>query len=92
MSAPVLDQVRAVLAAQLGLQPDQVPPDAKWEALKLNGCGRLETLDSLDRLELAMAVEDRFGIEISDDEVFRLTGVADTAALVARRLAEQADA
>jgi acyl carrier protein len=42
--------------------------------------------DSLDTIELVMAVEDEFGIEISDDEAEACRTVQDSADLVARKL------
>lgn len=41
--------------------------------------------DSLDHFELVMAIEDEFGITISDDEARPLRSVSDVVALVAQR-------
>lgn len=42
--------------------------------------------DSLDTIELVMAVEDEFGIEISDDEAEACRTVQDSVDLLARKL------
>jgi acyl carrier protein len=42
--------------------------------------------DSLDAIELTMAFEDEFGVEISDDEEAACTTVGDCVDLVARKL------
>ena len=51
--------LRRIIVEQLGVNADQVTPDAKF----------IEDLgaDSLDTVELVMAFEEEFGIEISDD-------------------------
>lgn len=42
--------------------------------------------DSIDHVEIAMAVEDRFGITISDDEAAECSTVADYSVLIRRKL------
>ncbi len=42
--------------------------------------------DSIDHVEIAMAIEDRFGITITDDEAAECTAVADYAELISRKL------
>jgi len=60
---------------------EQSYSDAKPESV-------LETdldLDSLDRLEIAIALEEEFSIEIPDPELDRCTTVADLIALLAKK-------
>jgi acyl carrier protein len=62
-------RVKAIITEQLGVNPDQVTPDAKF----------IEDLgaDSLDTVELVMALEEEFGQEIPDEEAEKLQSVGD---------------
>ena len=62
-------RVKAIITEQLGVNPDQVTPDAKF----------IEDLgaDSLDTVELVMALEEEFGHEIPDEEAEKLQTVGD---------------
>jgi acyl carrier protein len=61
------DQIRKIVVGQLGVKPDQVTPEAKF----------IEDLgaDSLDTVELVMALEETFGSEIPDEDAEKLTTV-----------------
>ena len=67
--ASTADRVKEIIVEQLGVNPDQVVPDAKF----------VEDLgaDSLDTVELVMALEEEFGAEIPDEEAEKLTSVGD---------------
>jgi acyl carrier protein len=62
-------RVKEIIVEQLGVNPDQVTPDAKF----------IEDLgaDSLDTVELVMALEEEFGQEIPDEEAEKLQSVGD---------------
>lgn len=62
----VLDRVRRLLIDQLHLrrEPDEIDPDA---VLFATGLG----LDSVDAVELTVAVEAEFGVRIPDNDVSR---------------------
>lgn len=61
--------MREIVVEQLGVKPEQVTSEAKF----------IEDLgaDSLDVVELVMALEEEFGHEIPDEEAEKLTTVGD---------------
>ena len=65
----VADKVKKIVVEQLGVSEDQVTPEAKF----------IEDLgaDSLDQVELVMALEDDFGSDIPDEDAEKLTTVGD---------------
>ncbi|HOO76602.1 MAG TPA: acyl carrier protein [bacterium] len=60
-------QVREVIVEQLGVNPDEVTPEASF----------IEDLgaDSLDTVELVMALEEKFEIDVPDEDAEKLTTV-----------------
>ena len=63
----VEDQVRAIIAEQLGIKTDEIKNDASF----VDDLGA----DSLDTVELVMALEEEFETEIPDDEAEKITTV-----------------
>ena len=63
------DRVKKIIAEQLGVDEDEVVPEASF----------VEDLgaDSLDTVELVMALEEGFGLEIPDEEAEKITTVKD---------------
>jgi acyl carrier protein len=63
------EKVKEIIVDQLGVKPEQVTPDAKF----------IEDLgaDSLDTVELVMALEEEFGNEIPDEQAEKLQSVGD---------------
>jgi acyl carrier protein len=66
---PIDQRVKDIIVEQLGVKPDQVVPAAKF----------IEDLgaDSLDTVELVMALEEEFGIEVPDEQAEKLQSVGD---------------
>ena len=62
-------KVKDIIVEQLGVNADQVDPEAKF----------IEDLgaDSLDTVELIMALEEEFSIEVPDEEAEKLVSVGD---------------
>lgn len=62
-------KVGDIIVEQLGVNADQVSNEAKF----------IEDLgaDSLDTVELIMALEEEFGIEVPDEEAEKLMSVGD---------------
>ena len=63
----VEDQVRAIIAEQLGAKADEIKNDASF----VDDLGA----DSLDTVELVMALEEEFETEIPDEEAEKITTV-----------------
>ena len=70
------EKVRSIIVEQLGVESDKVTADAKF----------IEDLgaDSLDTVELVMAFEENFDIEVPDEEAEKLQSVADVVAYIAK--------
>jgi len=70
MAEKTIEQrVKDIIVEQLGVNADQVRSDAKF----------IEDLgaDSLDTVELVMALEEEFGNEIPDEQAEKLQSVGD---------------
>ena len=65
----VADQVKKIIVEQLGVDEDEVTPDASF----VDDLGA----DSLDTVELVMAFEEEFGCEIPDDAAETILTVGD---------------
>lgn len=63
------DKIRQIIADQLGVKKDEVTDSAKF----VDDLGA----DSLDTVELVMALEEEFGVEIPDEEAEKLLTVGD---------------
>lgn len=65
----VAEKVKKIVVEQLGVSEDQVTSEAKF----------IEDLgaDSLDQVELVMALEEEFGSDIPDEDAEKLTTVGD---------------
>ena len=68
------EKVRSIIVDQLGVESDKVTADAKF----------IEDLgaDSLDTVELVMAFEENFDIEVPDEEAEKPQSVADVVAYI----------
>jgi len=69
MAKPVEERVKEIICEQLGVEEDEVTPNAKF----------IEDLgaDSLDTVELVMAFEEEFDLEIPDEDAEKITTVGD---------------
>jgi len=63
------EKVKDIIVEQLGVNPEQVTPNASF----------IEDLgaDSLDTVELVMAFEEEFGVEVPDEDAEKLQSVGD---------------
>ena len=70
----LMEKVTNVVVEKLGVKAEQV----KLEASFVDDLGA----DSLDRVELVMALEDEFDIEIPDEDAEKLVKVSDAVSYV----------
>ncbi len=65
----IADKVKKIVMEQLGVSEDQITEDAKF----------IEDLgaDSLDQVELVMALEEEFGADIPDEDAEKMTTVGE---------------
>ena len=69
MTAQLEEKIKAVIVEQLNITEEECVPDAAFiDDLRA---------DSLDIVELIMAMEDHFGLEISDDDLAKIRTVRD---------------
>ncbi|GAA7805659.1 acyl carrier protein [Helicobacter pylori] len=74
----LFETIQAVIAEQLEIDVSQVTPEAKF--VKDLGA------DSLDIVELIMALEEKFGIEISDEQAKKIVNVGDAMRYIEKQL------
>ena len=65
----VADKVKSIIVEQLGVDEEEVTPDASF----VDDLGA----DSLDTVELVMAFEEEFGIDIPDEDAEQMRTVGD---------------
>ena len=70
----VQERVKNIIVEQLGVEADQVKPEAQF----VNDLGA----DSLDTVELIMALEEEFDIEIPDDKAEKIKTVGEAVAYI----------
>ncbi len=69
MANNVEQRVKEIIADQLGVDIEQIKPESKF----VDDLGA----DSLDVVELIMAFEEEFGIEIPDEDAEKISTVGD---------------
>ena len=75
----VADRVKKIVIEHLGVEDAQVKPEAKF----IDDLGA----DSLDTVELVMAFEEEFGIEIPDDAAETIQTVGDAVKFIEKSAA-----
>ncbi len=68
------DEVKELIAEQMRVDKSKITPEATF----------IEDLeaDSLDTVEFVMAAEEKFGIEVSDEEASKIKTVSDVVDLI----------
>ncbi len=75
------EKVKSIIAEQLGVKAEEVTPEASF----IDDLGA----DSLDTVELVMAFEEEFGIEIPDEDAEKITTVGDAVKYIEEKTADK---
>ena len=75
------DKVKDIIVEQLGVDAEEVKPESSF----IDDLGA----DSLDTVELVMAFEEEFDIEIPDEDAEKLTSVGLAVEYLEKKLAEK---
>jgi len=73
----IFEKVKGMIVEQLGVDEDEVTVDKAFKDLNA---------DSLDIVELVMAMEEEFDLEISDEEVEKIKTVEDVVKYIENNL------
>jgi acyl carrier protein len=78
---PIEQKVKDIIVEQLGVNPEQVTPTASF----------IEDLgaDSLDIVELVMAFEEEFSVEVPDEDAEKLQTVGDVIKYIEDKASKQ---
>ena len=79
--AAIAEKIKSVIAEQLGVKPEEVTDQAKF----VDDLGA----DSLDTVELVMALEEEYGVEIPDEDAEKLTTVGEAIKYIEEKLASK---
>jgi acyl carrier protein len=82
MSASIFEDVKSIIVDQLEVDADQVTPEANFQ----DDLGA----DSLDTVELVMALEEKFDIEIPDEEAENILTVQTAVDYIESQIAAKA--
>lgn len=74
----ILNGIKGILVEQLAVKDSEVTPEATF----VDDLGA----DSLDIVELIMALEEKFGLEISDDDAGKIATVGDAVSYIEAKL------
>ena len=78
---PVADRVKKIIVDQLGVEEETVTQEASF----VDDLGA----DSLDTVELVMALEEEFGIEIPDEDAEKITRVKEAIDYIEKHAAKK---
>lgn len=79
MAATIEERVKKIVVEQLGVKEDEVNPTSSF----VDDLGA----DSLDTVELVMALEDEFDLEIPDEEAEKITTIKQAHEYIEKHLA-----
>ncbi len=77
----VEEKIKSIISEQLGVKPEEVTPQASF----IDDLGA----DSLDTVELIMALEEEFGVEIPDEDAEKMTTVGDSIKYIEEKSAKK---
>lgn len=80
--ASVFDRVKHIVVEQLGVSAEEVAPESSF----VDDLGA----DSLDVVELVMALEEEFGVEIPDEDAEKIATVGEAVKYIEAHMSEPA--
>ncbi len=80
--AEIFEKVKKIVTEQLSVEPENIKPESNFA----NDLGA----DSLDTVELVMALEEEFDIEIPDEAAEKITTVQDAVDYINNKVAASA--
>jgi len=79
----VFTEVKEIICQQLKASPEKINPETSF----VDDLGA----DSLDSIELVMALEEEFGIEIPDEDSEKMRTVGDVVSYIKKKVGNPAD-
>ncbi|MBE7045968.1 MAG: acyl carrier protein [Ruminococcaceae bacterium] len=76
----MFEKMKPVIAEQLGVDPDKITPDASF----IDDLGA----DSLDMVELILAIEEEYGFEVSEDDAAKISTVGEACDYIKKAIGE----
>lgn len=76
----MFEKMKPVIAEQLGVEPDKITPEASF----IDDLGA----DSLDMVELILAIEEEYGFEVSEDDAAKITTVGEACEYIKNAIGE----
>jgi acyl carrier protein len=83
LMSSIEEKVKECIVTQLGVNEDEITPTASF----VDDLGA----DSLDIVELVMAFEEKFGIEIPDDDTEKIRTVGDASKYIGEKVGAQGE-
>ena len=78
MSAAVFDQIRTMASDLFGVPEERITADSSPQTL--------EAWDSIQHLNLVLALEEKFSVQLSPEEIEQITNIGKTAKLIESKL------
>lgn len=72
-----IEKIKDIVVEKISCNRDDIKPEASFQDLGL---------DSLDAVELIMAFEEEFGVEIPDDEAETIKTVGDAISVIEKKI------
>ena len=72
------DKVKSIIVEQLGVKAEDITPESSF----INDLGA----DSLDTVELVMALEEEFGVEIPDEDAEKISTVGEAIKYIEQKI------
>jgi len=78
LTASIFEQVRGIASDILGVQSDKITAESSPETM--------ENWDSIQHLNLVLAIEEKFGVQLAPEEMEQMKNVGLLATLVEKKL------